>query len=288
MSIYMGEEGGVSIRRFGAAALGTTLDPDDVVVADRRFSADFATGAIITGARLEIGTQDQTSNLELVAGHDFPDGYWYCHVDDTGGIRLYDNFQDAVNGGKLNALELVQPSSAQEIYVHTKDEDFNGTAQVRNWTITTNRESIDLTVLGNQHRDQYANGLISGQGELNCLWEYRYGECTEPDNTGCELPHYYAQLLLRLTQGSNFDGKFYIYSGNEDNSVPAVWYEATCVVTNISFAFAPGQPITTAVQFVTTGPVSLHTGYRTDFVTQEDLGLILQENDGGIELEVPA
>lgn len=287
MSVYMGEEGGVQIRRYGAAALVTTLDPDDVTIEDRRFSADFSTGSIITGARLEIGTQDR-SNLQLVAGHDFPDGYWYCHVDDTGGIRLYDNFQDAVNGGQLKALSLIQPSEAQPIYLHTRDEDFNGTAQVSNWTITTSRESVDLTVLGNEHREQYANGLISGQGELNCLWEYRYDQCDDIDNTGCELPHYYAQLLLRLTQGSNFDGRFYVYGGSSDNSEPAVWYEATCVVTNISFAFAPGQPITTAIQFVTSGPVSLHTGYRDDWLLQEDLGKVLQEDNDAIVLEVPA
>jgi len=282
----MGEEGGIKIRRYGAAALATTLDPDDVTVADRRFSADFATGSIITGARLEIGTQDK-SNLELVAGHNYPDGYWYCHVDDTGGIRLYDNFQSAVNGGRTNALELIQPTVAQPIYIHTRDEEFDGTAQVSNWTITTNRESVDLTVLGNEHREQYANGLISGQGELSCFWEYRYNDC-EPENIGCELPHYYAQLLLRLTQGSNFDGRFYIYCGDSGNSKPAVWYEATCVVTNISFAFAPGQPIKTAIQFVTSGPVSLHTGFRDEFVLQEDMGKVLQENDGGIVLDVPA
>lgn len=287
MSIYMGEEGGVQIRRFGLAALATTLDPDDVTVEDRRFSADFSSSSIITGARLEIFTQDK-SNLQLVKGHDFPDGYWYCHVDDTGGIRLYDNFQDSVNGGKANALELVQPSVAQPIYIHTKDEDFNGTAQVTNWTITTSRESVDLTVLGNEHREQYANGLISGQGDLTCLWEYRYGLCDEPDNTGCELPHYYAQLLLRLTQGSNFDGRFFIYAGDRSNGQPSVWYEATCVVTNVSFAFAPGQPIATTIQFVTTGPVTLHTGYLPEFVLQEDTGKVLQENDSRIELEVPA
>lgn len=288
MSIYMGEDGGVFIRRFGAAALGTLLDPDDVTVEDRRFSADFAAGSIITGARLEIGTQDQTTNLELVAGHNYPDGYWYCHVDETGGIRLYDDFQDAVNGGKANALELVQPSVAQPIYIHTKDESFNGTAQISTWTITTSRESVDLTVLGNQFRDQYANGLISGQGELQCLWEYRYGLCEEPDNTGCELPHYYAQLLLRLTQGSNFDGRFYVYKGNKALGKPSVWYEAICVVTNISFAFAPGQPITTTIQFVTSGPVTLHTGHLPDFLLQEDDDKILQENDSQIELEVTA
>ena len=51
----------------------------------------------------------------------------------------------------------------------------------------------DLTVLGNEHRDQYANGLISGQvNELPV--EYRYGLCDEPDNS-VVMPHYYAQLL---------------------------------------------------------------------------------------------
>ena len=282
----MGEQGQVQIRRFGAAALTTTLDPADVVVEDRRFSADFPTGAIITGARLEIGTQD-ASTLQLVAGHVFPDGYWYCHVDDTGGIRLYDRFEEAINGGKANALELVAPSVAQPLFIHTKDEDFNGTAQVKEWTITTDRESVDLTVLGNEHRDNYANGLISGQGTMDCFWEYRYNDCDSFDNVGCELPHYYAQLLLRLKQGSSFEGKFYVYTGSRENGQSAVWYESLCVVTNVSLAFAPGQPITSTIQFVTTGPVSLHMGFPDGFVLQEDDGKILQENDGGILLEEP-
>ena len=68
---------------------------------------------------LEIGTQD-TSNLQLVAGHDFPDGYWYCHVDDTGGIRLYEGFEESINGGKANALELVAPAVAQPLFIHTR------------------------------------------------------------------------------------------------------------------------------------------------------------------------
>ena len=108
----MGEDGQVQIRRRGLAAIPTTLAKDDVVVVDRRFSADFPPSSIITGARLEIGTQDG-SNLQLVQGHNFPDGYWYCHVDDTGGIRLYDRFEYAINGGKANALPLVQPSADQ-------------------------------------------------------------------------------------------------------------------------------------------------------------------------------
>lgn len=286
MSIYMGEDGQVQIRRRGLSAIPTTLAKDDVVVVDRRFSADFSINAIITGDRLEIGTQDK-SNLQLVQGHTFPDGYWYCHVDDTGGIRLYDEFEDAINGGKSKALQLVQPSGDQQIYIHTKNENFYGAAQLQQWTLTTDRESVDLTVLGNEYRDNYSNGLISGQGELQCFWEYQYKDCDSFDNDGCELPHYFAQLLLRVTQGSSFDGKFFVFNGNRESRQPAVWYEASCVVTNISFSFAPGSPISSTVQFVTTGPVTLHMGFADGFVLQEDDGKVLQENDGGILLEEP-
>ena len=112
----MGEDGQVQIRRRGLAAIPTTLAKDDVVVVDRRFLPTSHSMPIITGARLEIGTQDK-SNLQLVQGHSFPDGYWYCHVDDTGGIRLYDEFEDAINGGKAKALQLVQPSGDQQVYI---------------------------------------------------------------------------------------------------------------------------------------------------------------------------
>ena len=161
---------------------------DDVVVVDRRFSADFPPSSIITGARLEIGTQDG-SNLQLVQGHNFPDGYWYCHVDDTGGIRLYDRFEYAINGGQQTRYLLFNHLLIQQIYIHTKDENYNGVAQIQRWTMTTDRESVDLTVLGNEYRDNYSNGLISGQGELQCLWEYRHDPCDPAVPSSCKLPH---------------------------------------------------------------------------------------------------
>ena len=284
MSIYLGEDGQFQIKRRGIQALTTTIEPADVTVEKRRFSADFPASALITGDQIEIATQDR-SNLELVAGHDHPDIYVYCHVDDTGGIRLYDNFEAAVNGGLERALQLVTPSHSQPVFIRNRDEVFNCTAQIRQYELTTERETVDLTVLGNDFRDNYANGLISGQGQLSCFWEYRYNRDCEEDLYGTELPHYYAQLVLRLKQGSSFDGRFFIYKGNATQ--PSVWYEATCIVTNVSFAFAPGTPITTDVQFVTTGPIVLHTGTPPGFLLQEDRDLILQENDSGISLEDP-
>ena len=82
--------------------------------------------------------------------------------------------------------------------------------------------------------------------------------------------------------------RFYVYTDCENRrGQPAVWYDAACVVSNVSFEFAPGTPIVTVVQFVTTGPVTLHMGFPDGFILQEDDGKVLQENDSGILLEEP-
>ena len=285
MSVYMGEQGLISLQRtavgVGANALATVLDPGDVTVVDKRFSADFPPSALINGDRIEIGTQGG-ENLELVDGHPFPDGRWFCHTDEVGGIRLYDNFADAITGSKNNALTLIAPSAAQPIYIRNRDDTYQCVAKTTEWSLTTQREQVDLTVLGESFRDNYANGLISGQGETTAFWEYRYQQCDGVDITE-ELSHYYAQLLLRLEQGALFKGRFFIYAAS-----PAVWYESDCIVTSVGFAFEPGQPIRTSVQFVTSGEIKLIMGQPERFLRQEDVDLILQENDSRIRLEEPA
>ena len=285
MSVYMGEDGLISIQRTavgtGANALATVLEPSDVTIEDKRFSADFPPSALINGDRIEIATQGG-ENLELVAGHSYPDGFWYCHIDAAGGIRLYDSFPDAITGAKDNALTLIAPSAAQPIYIRNRDETYQCVAKTTEWSLTTQRESVDLTVLGESFRDNYANGLISGQGETTAFWQYRYDQCDPDVRNTDELSHYYAQLLLRLEQGALFKGRFFIYSCS-----PAVWYEADCIVTSVGFAFQPGQPIRTNVQFVTSGEIKLIMGQPERFLRQEDLDLILQENDSGIRLEEP-
>jgi len=53
------------------------------------------------------------------------------------------------------------------------------------------------------------------------------------------------------------------------------------------FAFTPGQPIRTSVQFVTTGEIKLNIGEPERDLLQEDFDFILQENDGKLRLEEP-
>ena len=282
MSVYMGEDGGLMIKRtaVGQGLLRSQLDPGDVNVARKRFSFDFPVEALITGDRIEIFTADG-SNLTLVDGHNFPDGLWHCHIDDAGGVRLYDEFEDAINGGPDKAVALIEPPAAQQILVRTRNSRFRCYAQMKGWEFTTSRQQVDTTTLGEEFVTQFARGLISGQGSATCIWDYKNSLCDPMgDHSESEMPHYLCELLLRLKQGALFRGQFYLHQGE-----PSVWYEADCIVTNAAMNFVPGTVIQSQVQFVTTGTIDLHTGQPDGFTLTESGDLVLQENLDGILLE---
>ena len=50
-------------------------------------------------------------------------------------------------------------------------------------------------------------------------------------------------------------------------------------------SFAPGAVVESRIEFVTTGPIDLHTGTADGFTLQEDNDLILQETEDGILLD---
>lgn len=286
MSVFLGDAGRIMLRRSGTAGdwLASALGPDDVNPSRRRFSFDFEAGALITGDEIEIRTEDG-SDLELVAGHAFPDGRWYAHLDDAGGVRLYETFGDAINGEYEPALDLVVPSRSISIAVRTRNDRWRCLGQIRSWELTTNRATVDTTSLGEEFVRLYTRGLVSGQGSLTCLWDYQQRLCDpmQPEEH-IEEPNYLCQLLLRLKQGAGFSGQFYVHYGS-----PAIWYEATCTITNVGLSFEPGAPIQSRVEFVTTGPVSLHTGQLDTFILQESADRLLLEGgqDGAIMQEEP-
>lgn len=284
MSVYMGDCGTVLLKRTaaGEGLLSGDLDPNDVNVSRKRFSFDFPAEALISGDRIEIYTDDR-SNLQLVSGHNYPDGEWYCHIDDVGGVRLYDDFEDAVNGGIANALTLIAPTSTQNILVRTRNSRFRCIAQMRNWEITTSRQQVDTTALGEEFVSQFSRGLISGQGSIDCIWDYKKGLCDPMVDDSNEVPHYLCELLLRLKQGAGFRGQFYLFNGA--SSQRSVWYEADCVVTNAGLNFAPGEVVGSRVDFVTTGAIDLHIGALDGFILQEDTDFLLQEDAEKLMLE---
>jgi hypothetical protein len=291
--VYLGESGHVELRRHGEnVPISGVLQPDDVNTTRRRFSFDFDPSALISGDRIEI-TRLGGGDLELVAGHNFPDGRWYCHVDDAGGVRLYDTFRTAINGEEHDALELMHPAAVQQIEVQAVNRSYRCVAGVREWSLSTNRDAADLTVLGEEHRRFYTNGLMSGQGTLRCFWNYEQWVC-DGESANVELPHYLAQLVLRCQLGSEFLGQFYIKnrgaqpaSGqlNRGAERDLIWWEAECVATNVGMSFAPSTPVETTIEFITTGPVRLKMGTPTGYLLQESGDYILQEDGSRLQLE---
>ena len=286
MGVYFGQWGEVALKRDTLqSALQTKLDPYDVNTSTKRFSVDHSSGSLITGDEVEIETADG-STLELVNGHSYPDGKWFINVDQVGGIRLFDSFAKAIEGLTANALTLVAPSSSKDILIRTRNERFRHVAGVREFEMTTSREQVDLTNLGDEFRNQYEAGLISGQGSMNCIWEHSYESKDRANNYGTdpEFPFYLAQLVVRTQQGSDFDGVFYIYKDN-NNAKNNVYYEANCIITNVAVTVSASEIIETRIEFITNGAIALKIGDTPGVLLQEDTDRILQENDSRIMLE---
>lgn len=270
--VILGSAGYIELERTSNnLPIRSKLDPEDVNVARSRFSLDYDTEALITGDRIQISTLDQ-SDLQLVAGHTYPDGSWYCHLDPAGGIYLYDDYGDAINGEENKALALMAPLVAQEVVVELARDRFRCLADCRSWSMTTSREQVDISSLGEEYRTNYTNGMVSGQGTLNCFWNYKACLC---ENEDVNFSHYLSQLVIRTKLGGAFKGRFFLKGGPDD----FIWYEALCIITNVAMSFQVDQPVNSEIEFVTSGAIDLKMGMPPSYLLQESDDFILQEDD---------
>tara|TARA_B100000579_G_scaffold326828_1_gene276741 strand:+ start:1461 stop:2336 length:876 start_codon:yes stop_codon:yes gene_type:complete len=279
--VYLGEGGFVELKRSSMdKALHTSLTPSDVNVSRKRFSVEQDLGSLITGDRLTIATKDG-STLELVSGHNYSDGVWYINIDPVGGIRLFDTFGAAIDGKKEEALTLVTPSATKEITMQVKNTEYRPLARVREFEFTTNREQVRVESLGEQFKRSYEAGLISGQGSMTCLWESRYAidDYETRLTVKPEFSFYLASLILRLQQGSDFLGRFFL-NLDSATSIRNVWYECEAQITNCSMRVEPSQIIETRVEFVASGDFSLKLGAIPTYLLQESTDYLLIDPDG--------
>lgn len=285
MAIYLGDAGHIELQRRSINdTYSFLLDAEDVDVERRRFSFDGLDQDVflITGDRVRF-QRDDGQNLQLVANVTDQTGVTkFVHVDSVGGLRLYDTFNDSLNGYKSESIELVKPTEGQQVSVSLQEVEWRCLAQVQQYSLTTARETVDLTQLGDDFRRNYASGLVNGQGSCTCLWEYT-GEYNEYAN-------YLAKLVLRLNLGASFNGKFYIKSADympqgtdcdvNTQRSQAIWWEALCVVTNVSMAFTAGEVIQTQIEFVTSDKFTLRSGLLPSYLRQESDSLVLEEELG--------
>jgi len=284
MAIYLGDSGCIELKRNSVNRyLRDVLRPDDVNLDVDRFSFDFPSGALVTGDRILISTLDKSPLVLIDDSVSADTRSAYVRVDAIGGITLFGSFSDAINNkGKLT---LKRHSSDQQIDVRIKDINFNPVAQLTEYTITTTRDTVDITCLNEEFRRQYASGLISGQGSARCFWDYKHDPCDKKDLANSELAHYFCQLVLRVQLGSIFTGRFVIHRGIGSDDV---WQEANAVITNATLAFDPAQPVSCEIQFVFTEEIQIKTGKLPGLLLQEDRDPLLQEGlEGPILLDDP-
>jgi len=290
MTVYLGENGFVELKRSSGEPIRATVEIEDVSTQKRRFSFEAdVRGELMSGDQVDITHQIAGTDLDFIANHPEHDWRGYVFVDIMGGIRLFDTFEKAIRGELAEAIELKKPSSAQPITIRTRGSRYLEVAEIRSYEFTTERENIDLTSLGDQFRNRYEAGLISGQGRLDCFWDHQKRIC-ERDNSpenGQELPIYLAQLCIRLVQGADFSGRFFIYAPELDDpraSRNAVWYEAECIITNVSVNVAADSIIETSIDFITTGTFRLLVGVPPSYLLTEEPAKLLQEDGSGLIL----
>jgi len=293
MGIYLGNIGNVEIaRRSIAEGLESIVNPGDVNAGRSRFSFDFDEGCLISGDFVEIQTTDGTT-LDFVSANGWSDltvyssGNWYVFIDELGGVRLYDNFDDSLEGSNAGLISLVAIDRDIPIKATVRDRGARLLACVTDYELNTNRETVDVTVLSDQYRQQYSS-LITGSGRITAQWDY-------VNETGQEPINYLMQLVLRTEIGSGLHIKLYIKSQNTDAAAgsfaatqlnDALWWEFDALVTNSATSFAPGDIIVSTIDFVATGAIKLRAKTTTSRRLLQEAGdPILLEQGGYLLLE---
>ena len=287
MTVYFGNDGFLELKRASATPIQATVGVGDVNPDRRRFSfAEDIQGELISGDQIDLVLVPK-GRLDFIVGHNKRDWRGYVFVDIMGGLRLYDNFNDAISGEVSKALELKVPRKAQEIAIQTRATRYSPLARIKSYEFTTERETVDTTLLTDEFRKRFEAGLVSGQGRIECFWDHANEFCDPSGCSGAEFPLYLAQLCIRLVQGADFFGRFFIYTPGGDDprgDSNSVWYEAECIVTNVSVTVPAGEVIESNIDFVTTGEFKLLIGTPPSYLLTEEPAKLLQEDGSGIFL----
>lgn len=287
MGIYLGNAGSIEISRksLGEKKL-SIVNPSDVNASKSRFSFDFEEGTLITGDFVQLATTDGT-NLDFVSVSGWannevqPRGSWFIFVDEIGGIKLYDSFDESLAGETAGLVPLSSIARDIPIEIVIQNPEPKTLGHIVGYELNTNRENVDITVLSDQYRQQYSS-LITGSGSLTAHWDYLSAD-------GTETIHYLMQLVLRTEIGAAFGAKMYIKTPGADADAgsfyynqlnDALWWEFDALVTSSATSFAPGDIVITRIDFVATGPIKLRAK-----TSAGPAGYLLQETGETIRLD---
>lgn len=253
---------------------------DDINTVLNRFSFDNAENELLTGDFITITTTDPRGIAFL------PPSFWdwedtdvalskaafYVNINKLGGLRIFRQFNDAINNNREAELPLVNfDGGPLEIEINVEDTNFNTLGKVTGYTLNTEREAVDITTLSDKFRQQYSAGLISGNGSIDVLFGY---DTVRSEET----PLLLLQLIQRVETGSAFEASLFLATEVSYGSNLDVWYQFEAVVTRAGVEVSSEGIISCAVDFVSTGEISLQVGKAPSYVLQENEGKINLSN----------
>ena len=260
MTVYLGNAGNIELTRDSGDVITGTIAPASVNPGKGMFSFDFSFGAFVTGDFVEFTS---TTTLSFVSGWAYTKGNFFVNVDQLGGLRLYNTYSDAVAGTSTGRVALATPGASIAVSCTILNSVPRVLGQIVRFELSTDREAVDTTGLGDEFRNQYST-LITGSGSIECIFDYAVAGDTE-------IAVYLHNLLLRQQFGSDFKANLYILSEGQAQGVNAandsIWYEISGVMTQAAISCAAGDIIGSTFTFVTTGEIKL----RVQTVTWADL-----------------
>jgi hypothetical protein len=310
MTVFAGHYGSIELKRVGGSGtLDLELNAADLKPSRRRLSfslpggLDLPYGTINTGDRIRLTTTDarglpvrffrNAANTRFIdnPGRAVLPLEFFANVDLMGAVRMYRTFADAIanTGQSFLAIPLTQNEGEPpwKIRLTVLPGDYNTLGQVTSFTITTDRESVDTTALGNKFRD-FSASAISGSGTVDCLFSFKNLE-------GQETPVAIAQLIQKVDVGSKFAGKFYLLEPGLPQprgytSTEGVFYEVDGMFTRSGLIVQSDQIVECSFDFITSGEFKLRVGDSPiQLVTEagasmgnestlDALGVLLEEN----------
>ena len=260
MTVYLGNAGNIELIRDSGDVIAGIITPSNVVATKGMFSFDFSSGTFVTGDFVEFSS---TVTLSFISGWAYPKGNFFVNVDQIGGLRLYNTYSDAVAGTSNNRIALATPGADIAVNCKILNSVPRVLGQIVKFELSTDREAVDTTGLGDEFRNQYST-LITGSGSIECIFDYAVAGQVE-------VAVYLHNLLLRQQFGSDFKANLYILSEGQAQGVNAandsVWYEISGVMTQAAISCVAGDIISSTFTFVTTGEIKL----RVQTTTFDDL-----------------
>jgi hypothetical protein len=271
MTFFLGHYGKIKLSRKSQLNIETVVAPADVNTSLNRFSFDEALDNIYTGDQIVLSTDD-ARKLDFIPAASWEDGsnttqnefVAYCNVNSIGGIRLFDNFAAAINNDRTQEYALESFTGGDlpvTVRLYGSVERLLG--DVTGYTFSTDRESLDTTVMSDKFKSLYSAGVISGSGSIDCLFNPAASGLSE--NSLLML-----QLIMRTDVGSDFKCYLQLNESEAGDTTPSVYYEFDAMVVKAGIEVRADQIISCAIDFVTTGEIQLVVGQPSGYLLKED------------------